>query len=73
METMSITFASPGSAQRSLKQHEKLVECIRNGDVEGARRNVRETALRARERLMEGLGSPAENVDSAVASPHEIE
>ena len=64
METVGITFAVPGSAERSLKRHQVMLACIRAGDAEGARQAVRETMQAARQRLREGLGGePGSDAD----------
>jgi len=52
-EAMSMTFEAPGSAESSLHRHEKLLEHIRAGDREGARRAMREIISRGEERLKE--------------------
>lgn len=52
-EAMSMTFEAPGSAESSLRRHEKLQQRIRAGDSEGARRAMREIISRGEERLKE--------------------
>ena len=52
-EAMSITFEAPGSAESSLRGHEKLLQRIRAGDREGARRAMREIISRGEDRLKE--------------------
>lgn len=55
LEAVGLTFSIPGSAERSLRQHQKLVERIRAGDVDGAREVMRQIISRGRDRLEEGL------------------
>jgi len=54
-EAMSMTFEAPGSAESSLRRHERLLEHIRTGDADGARRAMREIISRGEERLEEAL------------------
>jgi len=55
VEAMGITFEAPGSAESSLRRHEKLVERIRARDTEGARSAMGEIISRGVERLKEAL------------------
>lgn len=55
MEAMELTFESPGSAEMSLRRHEKLLNCIVDGDAEGARQTMQEIIRRGKERLQEAL------------------
>jgi GntR family transcriptional repressor for pyruvate dehydrogenase complex len=55
VEAMEMTFEPPGSAESSLRRHEKLVECIRAGDAKGARNAMGEIISRGKERLKEAL------------------
>lgn len=55
MEAMGMTFEAPGSAESSLRRHEKLVERIRARDAEGARSAMWEIISRGMERLKEAL------------------
>lgn len=52
-EAMSMTFEAPGSAESSLRRHEKLLQRIRAGDSDGARCAMREIIARGEERLKE--------------------
>jgi GntR family transcriptional repressor for pyruvate dehydrogenase complex len=61
-EAMSMTFEAPGSAESSLRRHEQLLERIRAGDGDGARRAMREIISRGEERLKEAV--PAEDMAS---------
>jgi GntR family transcriptional repressor for pyruvate dehydrogenase complex len=54
-EAMGVTFEAPGSAESSLRRHEKLLEHIRARDAEGARRAMREILSRGEERMEEAL------------------
>ena len=56
-EAMSMTFEAPGSAESSLRRHEKLLQRIRARDSDGARRAMREIISRGEERLEEALQS----------------
>jgi GntR family transcriptional repressor for pyruvate dehydrogenase complex len=56
-EAMSMTFEAPGSAESSLRRHEKLFERIRAGDSEGARLAMREILARGEQRMAEALQS----------------
>ena len=54
-DAMEATFIAPGSAESSLRRHQKLLDCIRNHDVESARQVMREIIARGRERLSEAM------------------
>lgn len=55
VEAMELTFVSPGSAEMSLRRHEQLLEYIRAGDAQAARRTMREIIVRGKGRLQESL------------------
>jgi GntR family transcriptional repressor for pyruvate dehydrogenase complex len=51
VEAMIASFQMPGSAESSLRSHERLMECIRAGDPEVARDVVREILARGKGRM----------------------
>lgn len=59
MEAMELTFGSPGSAEMSLRRHEQLLDYIKAGDAQGARRTMQEIISRGKERLKESLEQQA--------------
>jgi GntR family transcriptional regulator, transcriptional repressor for pyruvate dehydrogenase complex len=54
-EAMAATFQEPGSAESSLRLHERLVESIATGDAPGARRIVRQMLSRGEMRMRHEL------------------
>jgi GntR family transcriptional repressor for pyruvate dehydrogenase complex len=51
VETMAASFEMPGSAESSLRRHEKLVECLAAGDAEQARKVTIELIKSGKKRL----------------------
>ena len=55
VEAMRASFEIPGSVESSQRRHVKLIDCISNGDPDGARRVTAEIIQRGKQRIQNVL------------------